>query len=58
MRFLTVDEVATKLGRHPELVRRWLRAGRLRGQRVGWSWLVRPTDLERFIRSEPERRKR
>ena len=38
MKRLTVDEIARKLARHPELVRRWLREGRLRGERIGWSW--------------------
>jgi excisionase family DNA binding protein len=58
MNLLTVGEVAAKVRRHPELVRRWLRSGRLRGRRIGWSWLVRPSDVEAFVRSEPERRKR
>ncbi len=58
MKRLTVDEVAVKLERHPELVRRWLRAGRLRGERIGWSWTVTPSELERFKRAAPRRRRR
>jgi excisionase family DNA binding protein len=55
---LTVDQIARKLERHPELVRRWLRAGRLRGERIGWSWIVTPSELERFKRVQPRRRRR
>ncbi|TMB79418.1 MAG: helix-turn-helix domain-containing protein [Chloroflexi bacterium] len=55
---LTVEAVAEKLARHPELVRRWLRSGRLRGERVGWSWTVTQTDLDRFVRQQPQRRRR
>jgi len=58
MRRLTVDQIALKLDRHPELVRRWLRAGRLRGERIGWSWTVTPAELERFKQSQPKRRAR
>ena len=55
---LTVDQIAEKLQRHPELVRRWLRSGRLHGERIGWSWTVLPRDLERFRRELPIRRRR
>jgi excisionase family DNA binding protein len=57
-KFLTVGEIATRLDRHPELVRRWLRSGLLRGERIGWSWLVTPDEIERFKRSQPQRRHR
>ena len=55
---LTVDQIAEKLQRHPELVRRWLRSGRLRGERIGWSWTVLPSEFERFRRELPIRRRR
>ena len=55
---LTVDQIAEKLQRHPELVRRWLRSGRLRGERIGWSWTVLPGELDRFRRELPIRRRR
>jgi len=55
---LTVTEVAKRLARHPELVRRWLREGRLRGEQYGREWLVTEREVERFHRAEPERRKR
>ena len=43
---LTVPEVARKIGRDPETVRRWIRTGRLRSTKVGTQHLVDPADLE------------
>lgn len=57
MNRLTVEQVAIKLKRNPELVRRWLRTGRLKGERVGWSWTITPAEVDRFVRAEPQRRK-
>jgi excisionase family DNA binding protein len=37
---LTVPEVAAKLGRDPETVRRWIRSGRLRARKVGTQHVV------------------
>jgi len=37
---LTVPEAARRVGRNPETVRRWIREGRLRSQRVGTQYLV------------------
>ena len=58
MKYLTPDKVAERLQRNPELVRRWIREGRLRAEKVGRSWAVLERELERFRRSEPERRGR
>jgi len=55
---MTVEQVAQRLSRNPELVRRWLRSGRLKGERIGWSWLVTQNDVDRFARSAPQRRRR
>lgn len=52
----TVEEAARRLGRSPELVRRWLREGRLVGERFGGVWIVREKALSNFTRSEPQRR--
>ena len=46
---LTVPEVARKIGRDPETVRRWIRTGRLRSTKVGTQHLVDPADLEAMI---------
>lgn len=53
-----VPEAARWLGRNPFLVRRWLREGRLRGEKFGRDWTVTERELERFKRQEPERRER
>ena len=55
---LTVGEVARRLSRHPELIRRWLREGRLKGEQYGREWLVTRREVDRFRRTEPERRRR
>lgn len=52
---LTVAEVAERLGRSTEQVRRYLRERRLRGQRIGGQWFIPETELESFresLRSE------
>ena len=51
-------QVAEQLGRNEVLVRRWLREGRLRGEKYGRDWVVTERELERFKRDEPERRQR
>jgi excisionase family DNA binding protein len=52
--WLTVDDVAEQLKVHPDSVRRWLRAGRLKGhlisRRAGYR--IRPEDVERFVTGE------
>jgi molybdopterin-binding protein len=37
---LSVSQAAAALGTHPEVVRRWLRQGRLQGSKVGRSWRI------------------
>jgi excisionase family DNA binding protein len=42
---LTVPEVAARVGRDPETVRRWIRSGRLRARKVGTQHVVDEGDL-------------
>ena len=58
VRRYTVPEAARWLARNPFLVRRWLREGRLRGEKFGRDWTVTQWQLERFKGHEPERRER
>lgn len=58
MNWLTVEQVAAKLRRNPQLVRRWIREGRLRASRVGPLWVVSADELRRFRKNEPERKER
>jgi Helix-turn-helix domain len=56
--WLTLTQVARRLHRHPELVRQWLVAGRIPGEKVAGRWFVRPKDVTRFAVKEPQRRHR
>jgi len=54
-RLLTVSEVAERVRASEETVRRWLKAGRLRGAMLGGKKLgyrIAESELERFIREE------
>lgn len=42
---ITVAEAARRLGRSLEQVRRYLREGKLRGQRIGGQWFVEEASL-------------
>jgi excisionase family DNA binding protein len=43
---LTVPEAARRVQRNPETIRRWIRSGRLRAQRVGTQHLIDEQDLD------------
>ena len=62
MKLLSVPEAAKKLGRHPEMVRIWLRDGRIRGEKFGKGkggvWMISEREIARFLKDEPERRNR
>jgi excisionase family DNA binding protein len=45
---LTVPEAARRTGKNPETIRRWIRAGRLRSEKVGTQHLVDEADLARL----------
>jgi excisionase family DNA binding protein len=49
---LTVPEAARKVGRDPETVRRWIRSGKLRSQKVGTQHLIDESDLQLLERDE------
>jgi excisionase family DNA binding protein len=49
---LTVPEVAAKLGRDPETVRRWIRSGRLRARKVGTQHVVDEEDLKSLFKGD------
>lgn len=56
--WLTGEEVARRLKRHPDLVYRWLDEKRLKGEKHGGVWFVSERELARFKKDQPERRKR
>jgi excisionase family DNA binding protein len=43
---LTVPEAATRVGRNPETIRRWIRQGKLRAHKVGTQHVIEEQDLE------------
>jgi excisionase family DNA binding protein len=51
---LTVPEAARRTGRNPETIRRWIRAGKLRSQRVGTQHLIDERELEEFVEDDDE----
>ena len=46
---LTVPQVARRVRRNPETVRRWIREGRLRARKVGTQHLVEEADLRALV---------
>ncbi|NLI78734.1 MAG: helix-turn-helix domain-containing protein [Candidatus Riflebacteria bacterium] len=53
-RLLTVQETAAILHMNPEVVRRWLRNGTLKGTKVGSDWRVAEATIEAFLnKAEP-----
>ena len=45
---LTVPEAAKRVGKDPETVRRWIRSGKLRSQKIGTRHVIDERDLESF----------
>ena len=48
---LTVPEAARRVGRNPETIRRWIRAGKLPSRRVGTQHVIDEEDLADAIRA-------
>ncbi len=48
MEYLTAEQVAERIERDVQMVRRWIREGRLEAERVGQIYFVRPGVLRRF----------
>lgn len=46
---MTVPEAARRVGRNPETIRRWIRSGKLRSQKVGTQHVIDEEDLEVFL---------
>ena len=50
-KLLSPEQVGEILGVSQKMVRDWLRAGRIKGVKLGRIWRVRESDLEAFIKS-------
>lgn len=46
---LTVPEAARKTGKDPETIRRWIRSGKLRANKVGTQHVIAEEDLEELL---------
>jgi len=46
---LTVREAARRANRDPETIRRWIRAGKLRSQKIGMQHIIEEYDLEAVL---------
>lgn len=51
---LTVPQVAARIDRNPETVRRWIREGRLAARKIGTQHLVDEDDLRRLLSRESD----
>ena len=49
---VTVSEAARYADCHQETVKRWLREGRLLGQKIGLVWYIDVTDLRSYLDGE------
>jgi excisionase family DNA binding protein len=49
---LTVPEAARRTGRNPETIRRWIRSGKLRSERVGTQHLIDEDELELLVNGQ------
>jgi excisionase family DNA binding protein len=57
-KYLTIPEIAARLGMQESGVRHWLATGKLRGYQPGGrrlGWRVRERDLERFLDASANR---
>lgn len=50
---LTVPEAARRVGRDPETVRRWIRAGKLRARKIGTQHVIEEEDLDAAVDEAP-----
>jgi excisionase family DNA binding protein len=46
---LTVPQAASRAGRDPETIRRWIRSGRLRSTKVGTQHVIEDEDLSALL---------
>lgn len=46
---LTVPQAAERAGKDPETIRRWIRARRLRAEKVGTQWVIEEGDLDELL---------
>lgn len=50
---ITVPEASRRTGRNPETIRRWIRSGRLRSEKVGTQHLISAEQLDLLVEDRP-----
>jgi len=50
-KLLTPETAAEALGISPKTLKDWLRAGKIKGVKIGRAWRIREADLQVFIES-------
>lgn len=53
-RLYKVSEVARMLNVSTVVVRKWIKAGKLRARRVGKLWMIPESELKHFLREKPK----
>ena len=48
-KYYTAEEIAEALQMNVDTVQRWIRAGTLKGSKLGKAWRVSETELKKFI---------
>jgi excisionase family DNA binding protein len=49
---ITVPEAARRVGKDPETIRRWIRAGRLAARKVGTQHVIEEEELDALLEDE------
>jgi excisionase family DNA binding protein len=57
-RLFSAEEVAERLGMSKYTITEWLKAGRLRGIKIGKYWRVKESDLQAFLDNPPPLQRR
>ena len=52
MELMTVSQVAEYLRIHPEVIRRWLREGKLQGNKVGGVWRIDKAVIDTMLKEK------
>lgn len=52
--YYSVEELSEILKLHPKTVRRFIREGKIRGKKIGRSWMVSREELKRYAHGELE----
>jgi excisionase family DNA binding protein len=51
-RYLTVRETSQLFKVHPKTIFRWLESGQLKGGKIGRTWRIRKSDIDKLFEKE------